>query len=165
MESTDDTTQRNVRIPQETSWWKRLRQNIPVILFLAAVFGGGFGAYRALLEATNQETVIKGSYVLKSDLVGTILKNEAVSEIDHLIEIGQSLGNDDAKTRIWLMQVLAFIQGLDLPRDWEWQGLKVSAIEGDIRYALEDPSIPIQAQKTLGVLKGFRAALQSRVTK
>jgi hypothetical protein len=43
----------------------------PVIVFCAAVvaaFAAGWGSYKAVLEATNQETVIKGSYVLKEEL-------------------------------------------------------------------------------------------------
>lgn len=68
------------------------------------------------------------------------------------------------------MQVLAFIHTLKLEKDYEWQEnqqapvIKVPAVEADLRYALLDPSIEIQAQKTLGVLKGFRAGLEARVS-
>lgn len=132
---------------------------------LLAGFTGGIAAYRGLLEITNQETLIKGCCIPKDQLAGTILKHEAVREIESLIDIGQGLDNDQAKTRVWLMQVLAFVHGIGLEKDSEWQGQKMSAIESDIRYVLTDPSIDVQRQKILGILKGFRSALQTRVAK
>jgi hypothetical protein len=166
MEGKDHATKENSTTFQKQSLEDRIKEHLPIFFLTILVmgFGAGIGAYRGLLEITNQETVIKGSYIPRSELAGTILKNEAVREIDYLIDIGQSLGNDEAKTRVWLMQVLAFIHGIQLEKDSEWQGQPMSAIEVDIRYALEDPLIEIQAQKTLGILKGFRAALQTRVS-
>lgn len=141
-----------------------LERNIVYVILMISIasFSAGVGAYKMLLEITNQETVIKGSYILKSELAGTILKNEAVREIDFLIDTGQSVVDDEGKTRVWLMQVLAFIHGLNLEKDYEWDGMPMSAIEADIRYAFLDESIEIQAQKTLGILKGFRAAIQTQ---
>lgn len=92
------------------------------------------------------------------------MKTEAVREIDHLIEIGRDVKDNDSETRIWLMRVLAFIHGLNLEKDAEWNGHPTSAIESDIRYALLDPSIEIQRQKTLGILQGFKAAFQTQVS-
>jgi hypothetical protein len=162
----DSTTRENIIAPPKASIKERLEEQLMwvVLVIIVISFGAGIGAYRGLLEITNQETVIKGSYLLKSELSGNVLKNEAVREIDHMIDSGQSLGNEEAKMRIWLMQVLAFIHGMELEKDSEWQGQKMSAIESDIRYALTDPSIEVQSQKTLGILKGFRAALQTRIS-
>lgn len=156
----------NTEIPKKQSI-KEIIERYALYWFLAALVTGfmsGIGAYQGLLEITNQETVIKDSCIPKSELAGTILKNEAVRELDHLIDTGQSLGDDEAGMRVWLMQVLAFIHGMDLEKDFDWQGQKMSTIEADIRYAFEDPDIQVQAQKTLGILKGFRAALQTRVS-
>ncbi len=162
----DPTTKENTAIPRKVSIKERVEENLlwVILATLVAGFLAGISAYRGLLEITNQETVIRGTYTLNSKLAGTILRGEAVREIEYLIDIGQSLGNDEAKTRVWLMQVLAFIHSLDLEKDFNWQGQTMSAIEADIRYVLLDPSIEVQAQKTLGILKGFRAALQTQVS-
>jgi hypothetical protein len=143
------------------------KRNAVLIISAALLsgFGAGIGSYRGLLEITNQETVIKNSCIPKDKLIGPILKDEAVSKIESMIETGQSVGNDEAKARVWLMEVLAFIHGLSLDKDYMWQGQRMSAIEADIRFALTDQSLEAQAEKTLGILKGFRAALQTRVSK
>lgn len=136
-----------------------------VIFFLATLAAGflaGWNAYTAVLTATNQVTVIKDTFTLNKDLAGRILRSEAVQEIDYLIEAGKSIGNDSQK-RVWLSQVLSFVHGIELEKDFEWHSLKVSATEADIRYAFEDPSLDVQVQKTLGVLKGLRGAMQTRV--
>lgn len=166
MEVKDHTIKENAVTPRKASFKEQVERHVLWIVLTALVtgFGAGIGTYRGLLEITNQETVIKDSYILKSELAGTILRNEAVREIDHLIDTGQSLGNDDAQARIWLMQVLAFIHGMQLEKDSEWQEQPMPAVEVDIRNALTDPLIEIQTQKTLGILKGFRAALQTRVS-
>ena len=127
--------------------------------------GAGYGSYRAFLEATNQQPVIRGSYILKSELANGLLRTEAVREIEHLIETGNELGSDTGKITVWLLQVLAFIHGIDLEQDSAWQGQRMSAVEADIRWALQDPSVTTQAQKTLGILKGFRQALLTRVAR
>src|SRR4029077_20413168 len=160
------TTDEKAGVPRKVSVKNRIEENPlwAVLVALVLGFGSGIGSYRELLEITNQETVIKGTVIPKKDLVGPILKNEAGHEIESLIESGQSLGNDEDKTRGWLMQVLAFIHGIKLEKDSSWQGQPMSAIEADIRFALTDPSIKFQAQKTLGILKGFRSALQTRVS-
>lgn len=138
-----------------------------VVFFLTALLTGfvaGYNAYSKIVETSGQVLVGKDTYVLRKDLVGTILKTEAVREIDHLIEIGQDVKDNDTETRIWLMRVLAFIHGLDLEKDSDWDGHPMSAIEADIRYALLDPSLEIQRQKTLGILQGFKAAFQTQVS-
>jgi hypothetical protein len=166
MEDTADSQKSNGAKPGRTLK-EKLDDFFPYLLLGAVLagFAGGIASYRGLLEITNQETLIKGCCIPKDQLAGTILKHEAVREIESLIDIGQTLDNDQAKTRVWLMQVLAFVHGIGLEKDSEWQGQKMPAIESDLRYVLTDPSIDVQRQKTLGILKGFRAALQTRVAK
>jgi hypothetical protein len=138
-----------------------------VVFFLSTIVMGfiaGFVAYSKIVEISGEVLVGKDSYILKKDLVGTILKSEAISEIDHLIEIGQKIYKNDDDTRIWLMRVMGFIHGLNLEKDTNWNGTKMSSIEADIRYALTDTSLENQRQKTLGVLLGFRSAFQTSVT-
>jgi hypothetical protein len=145
----------------------RLRDiyNHPVVVFLSALaigFTAGIATFKGALELTDRETVPKGSYVLKRDLTGTILRNEAVQRIDNLIDIGGKLSNDE-ETTVWLLQVLTFVQYINLEKNTsDEQGQKISAVEANIRYALKDPKIKVQAQKTLGVLKGLRSALAAQ---
>jgi hypothetical protein len=109
------------------------------------------------------DVVAHDTYVLKRDLVGQLSTGEAIREIDHLIEAGMNLGDDEPKTRVWLLQSLAFVHSLDLVKDWDWQGHQVSALEADIRFAQTKPVLAVQAQETLGVLKGMRAGVQVTV--
>jgi len=142
--------------------WRGIYWHPVFIVSTAAVaaFGVGFTTSNAILSLTNQETVTKGSYILKRDLTGTILRKEAIQTIDALIETGAKLGNNEEETTVWLLQVLTFIQYINLEKNSvDEQGQKISAAEANIRYALKHPSIRVQAQKTLGVLKGLRSAL------
>jgi hypothetical protein len=173
METKDHTTIEGTGTSRRPSLKKLVEDNL-VVFFLSTLlmgFGAGYGAYGKIVEATGQKLVVEGSCIPKRELVGTgsILRTEAVREIDYLIDTGQSLGNDEDQMRVWLMQVLAFIHTLKLEKDYQWQEnpqapvLEVPAVEADIRYAFLDPSIEIQAQKVLGVLKGFRAGLEAQV--
>jgi len=165
----DTEGQENIKdtsTPRKLNLKEIIERNL-VVFFLTTLLTGfvaGYNAYDKIVETSGQVLVGKDTYVLKKDLVGTILKTEAVREIDHLIEIGQDVKDNDSETRIWLMRVLAFIHGLNLEKDAEWNGHPTSAIESDIRYALLDPSIEIQRQKTLGILQGFKAAFQTQVS-
>ena len=164
MDAEGQETTKDTSTPQKLNLKEIIERNL-VVFFLTALFTGfvaGYNAYIKVVETSGQVLVGKDEYVLKKDLVGTILKTEAVREIDHLIEIGQDVKDNDSETRIWLMRVLAFIHGLNLEKDSEWNGHLTSAIESDIRYALLDPSLEIQRQKTLGILQGFKAAFQTQ---
>jgi len=141
--------------------WKDIYSH-PVVVFLGALvlgFTAGIGVFKGALEITDREIVPKNSYVFKRDLTGTILRNEAVQRIDNLIENGAKLSNEE-DTTVWLLQVLTFVQYINLEKNAsDEQGQKISAAEANIRYALKDPKIKVQGQKTLGVLKGLRSAL------
>jgi hypothetical protein len=144
--------------------WTRARMH-PVWALLSAIvigFMAGVGAYRGGLEMTNQETVVKGTWIPLSQARPTIIRSTAAQEIELLIKEYESVSSDSGKTRTWLAQVLSFVQGIDLDKDSEWEGKRVSSIEANIRYAWTDPSIEGQGQRTLGVLKGFQAALRAR---
>lgn len=57
----------------------------PVLWVLSAVVTGfiaGIAAYIGLLKITNQETIIKGTYEPKKNLVGRVLKNEVSSNAE-----------------------------------------------------------------------------------
>lgn len=156
-ENTKDSKKQNIE--------DSIKQNL-VYWFLAALVTGfvaGTTSYMGLLGITNQETVIKGSYIRKTELAGPILKNEAVILLDQMIKDGQSFKNKDEMV-VWLMEVLTFIQYMGLEKDFDWHGKKMSTIEANIRYAFETPDVQIQVQKTLGILKGFRAGISTRIS-
>jgi hypothetical protein len=134
-----------------------------VLVALTTGFVAGAGGFNWGLDAFNQDIVAKDTYVLKQDLAGSLLRREAVVAIDLLIQNGQDLDGDAPKSRTWLMQVLAFIHGLNLEKDFNWEGNHVSAVEADIRYALTDESLDIQVQKVLGIMRGLRSAFQARI--
>jgi hypothetical protein len=162
MEPTDRPT---TEAPPKPRIKERLEDNViwVMIVALASGFAAGAGGFKWGIDAFNQDIVTRGTYILRRDLVGNLLKSEAIIAIDFLIQNGQSLDGDAPQSRTWLMQVLAFIHGLNLEKDFNWQGNRVSAVEADIRYALTDPSLEIQVQKVLGILRGLRAAFQARV--
>ena len=107
--------------------------------------------------------MIKGSYVPLNRIAGTIVAREAVGEIKHLIELAQGVGDDPAKATTWLLRVRAFIHGVEFAKDAIYEGQQMSTYEKDIRWAQTDPSVQVQVQKTLGILQGLAAALQTRI--
>lgn len=166
MDTESQENKKETNTPQKPNLKEIIERNL-VVFFLTTLLTGfiaGYTTYNKIVDTSGQVLVGKDTYILKKDLAGTILKSEAVGEIDHLIEIGQDVKDNDSETRIWLMRVLAFIHGLKLEKDSEWDGHPMSAIESDIRYALLDPSLEIQRQKTLGILQGFKAALRTQVS-
>jgi len=134
-----------------------------ILVALTTGFVAGSGGFKWGLDAFNQDIVTRDTYILKKELAGSLLRREAIVAIDLLIQNGQDLEGDAAKSRTWLMQVLAFIHGLNLEKDFNWEGNHVSAVEADIRYALTDESLDVQVQKVLGIMRGLRAAFQARI--
>jgi hypothetical protein len=143
-------------------WSKSSIIGHPVVLLLTAVVGGftaGVATFERTLALAGREIVPEDSCVPKSELAGTMLRTEAIQRIVDLIEHGEKL-NDDRGRTTWLLQVLTFVQYLTLEKNTtDEKGVQMSAAESNIRYALKEPQIAIQAQKTLGVLKGLRSAL------
>ena len=151
--------------PSSKTLKERLEDSALWIILAALTTGfiSGAGGFKWGLNAFNQDIVTRDTYVLKRDLAGSLLRREAIIAIDLLIQNGQDLDGDAPKSRTWLMQVLAFIHGLNLEKDFNWEGNHVSAVEADIRFALTDQSLDIQVQKVLGILRGLRAAFQARI--
>jgi|SRR5271165_638458 len=139
-----------------------------LFIFSTALVGGflaGWGGYRGMLAATNQEPVVKGSYILKADITGTmVLKRDAIQEIDKLIDEGTNLPDNPGTMVSWLQQVIVFIHYLALPKDVIVAGEKISYIEKSILWAQSDPVVKVQVSKTLGALKGFRDAEVARIS-
>lgn len=170
--SSNITTQASNEGLNKPSFRQRVQDHAVSVVLGAIVVGflAGIGGYQSAVQMTNREIVVKGCCIPKNQLVGPIVRDVAVREIDNFIKTGEMIGKNPNKVKdtedtvIWLMSVLAFIQTIELPKDVDWQGQKMSAVEADIRYALLDPSVEVQRQKTLGILQGFRAALQTRVS-
>lgn len=162
MDTSDDQLKEN----NKRLTFREKIENKPIYYVLSTLIIGflaGLGAYRFIVETSGQVLLGKSDYILKKDLIGTILKTEAVSEIEHLIEVGCNLNNNQNDTITWLMRVLAFIHGLNLEKDSEWNQRPMAAVESDIRYALLDKSIERQRQKVLGILQGFKAAFRTQI--
>lgn len=142
-----------------------IKDNI-VVVFLGAVvvaFVAGVGTYPFILKTAELDVVRKGSYVLKADLRWRVLTPEATREIVRLIEVGETLKTDDSRIHAWLLESRTFVHELGLEKDSEWKGRKVSNAEQNMLWAIEDPSLELQVQKTLGVFRGLRAAFSSTV--
>lgn len=167
MESTESTKEEKATKKKISFNPKKIIQNNLAVFFLTTLVTGfmaGFFAYEKIVEITGEELVIPDSYILKKDIVGKLLRIEAISEIDHLIEIGSSNINNENATRIWVMRVLSFVHGLNLEKDSKMNGIAMSTIEADIRCANQDPSFEKQRQKILGILLGFKSAYQKEIT-
>ena len=142
-------------------------------MMLIIGFSSGIGAYIALLEITNQETVIKDSYVKKSELVGGVLRTEVIRELEHLIEIGESIDikKDPEKAGKFFARTRAFLVGLDLPKSAEYpDGDFMSEPVLDHKmimmqnhwYGHEDITMSEQVARILGLLQGLKSSYSAR---
>ena len=74
---------------------------------LCAGFLAGFAAYHTILEVSGREPVAKNSYVLKTDVVGNLLRTESLAEIEKLIEVSSGIDadKDKKKAETYLLRV------------------------------------------------------------
>ena len=146
----------------------------PVIVTLASLligFTAGIGAYQGILSIAKLDTVQKGSYIKSSDVVGNLLRNEALREIEHLIELGEGLDADDDSTEIesYMVRAHTFVHYLDLPKHDEIAGTEYSFAEQRIDHIIRDmpntgdPPAPLdqKVSRIVGVLHGLKASLSS----
>lgn len=150
-----------------------LIKNDPILWFLAAIFTGfvtGFSCYRAILAVGVFDVVKKGTYLLKSDVVGKLLKSESLQQMDHLIEIGEKMdGNKVADAETYMKRVLTFIHYLELP-ETDGSAGKSSFAEQQVDFTIRDiPNVgqsprpnPEKVFRIVGVLKGMRASFISK---
>ena len=164
----------NAKLQKEDSHMPELIKDDPVLWFLAAIttgFVAGFSSYRAILAVGAHEIVKKGSYLLKSDVVGKLLRAEALQQLDHLIELGENLdGTKIADAEAYMQRVQTFVHYLDLPVESDGIAGKTSFAEKQIDFTIRDiPNIgqvprptPEKVFRIVGVLKGLRASLVSK---
>jgi hypothetical protein len=143
-----------------------------VLGLLLAGFLAGVGAYKTMLEITNQETVVKGTVIKKSDLVGSILKSEIIKELDHMIENGQKIDatNDPSEAGVFLSRTRSFLIGLNLPKDKNYQDTPLSSPVFDHQmimmrnswYGHGDITLSEHVARVLGLLKGLKASYSAR---
>lgn len=150
-----------------------LIQNAPVLYFLVATVTGfiaGFGAYRAIIKVGVHDIVRKGSYILKSDIVGNLIRSEALQELDHLIELGGKIdGTKLAEAVNFMTRVHTFVHYLDLPKELNIGEDKFSFAEELIDHIIRDIPNTGQTPKSnqekifqiIGVVKGLRSSLSS----
>lgn len=135
-------------------------RDFAALMGLFFVFGLGWAAHVAVLREANLVSFRKDEILLKKDLTGCILRKQAAAKIELLIAEGEHLKDDAAKIT-WLKKVLSFIQTIGLPNDdVNEHGKSMSKVELNIWNAFRKESVRVQAQEVLGVLSGFRAALE-----
>ena len=149
-------------------------ENNLVLWTLGLLFFGfvsGIGAYKTMLGITNQVTVVKDTYIKKSELVGSILKTEVISELDHLIETGEAINAESRnEAGIFLARTRSFLIGLNLPKDAEYQTTMMSQPVLDHQmimmrnswYGHEDITLSEQVSRVLGLLRGLRSSYRAR---
>lgn len=153
---------------------KILEENVVIwtLTMLATGFIAGIAAYEAILRITNQETIIRGTYVKKSNLVGHILRTEIVRELDHLIEAGtQARTSEDViQAGVFLTRTRSFLIGLDLPKDANYQGVLMPRPVYDHQmimmknswYGHEGITLSEQVARTLGLIQGLKSSYRAR---
>lgn len=153
-------------VKQKSAWEKMSTiKDQPLFIVASAVFlafSAGLGAYQFVLGAAQLDVVREGTYIYRTELGHQVLRDEAIREITRLIEVGEALKTDDAKIHAWILESRTFVHYIGLEKDSNWKGQKVSNAEQSMLWALEDPSIEVQVQKTIGVFRGLRAAFSSK---
>jgi hypothetical protein len=142
------------------------------LAMVVAGFSAGFGAYKAMLDATNQTTVVRGTFVATSAVVGKILKVEVTRELGYLIETGKEIDakKDPAKAGVFLARTRAFLIGLDLPKDKDYQGTPLSSPVFDHQMIMmksswfghDDITLPEQVARVVGLLQGLKSSYSAR---
>ena len=146
----------------------------PVIVALASLFIGfsaGIGTYKSIQSIANLDVVQQGTYIKKSNVVGNLLRKEALGQIEHLIEIGGKIDFDEntAEGEDYILRVHTFVHYLNLPQEIEIGGEKYSFAEQRIDHIIRDipntggPPAPLdqKVSRIVGVLKGLKASLSA----
>ncbi|MBV6390289.1 MAG: hypothetical protein JNIBNLAF_01961 [Nitrosomonas europaea] len=140
----------------------------PVLWVLSAVVTGfiaGIAAYIGLLKITNQETIIKGTYEPKKNLVGRVLKNEVLIECGKLIELAGRIDGATMpdKVEAYMTQTLIFLEGLDLPKVQQYHQLKMSWPAYTIQLLLVNDKLSSSQKlgRAQGVLEGLRSSFSA----
>ena len=149
----------------------------PVVILVSLFVGGSasIGVYQGILRIAKLETVQQGTYVKKSNLVGNLLRNEALQTIEHLIEIGtneinRESGMDEQEAEMYMLRVHTFLHHLNLPKIYAMGSDKHSFAEQKIDHIIRDipntgkPPAPLvqKLSRIVGVLKGLKESLISR---
>ena len=143
-------------------------KNSPILFVLTTAvtsFIAGIGAYRVLLNITNQETVIKGTYELRKNLLGRVLKSEVIIECGKLLELGVRIDSATMpdKVEAYMTQTLIFLEGIDLPKVQHYHQLKMSWPAYTIQLLLVNHELsPSQKLgQSMGVLEGLRSSFSA----
>lgn len=152
----------------------------PVIVFLTAIVTGfiaGVSAYHFILSVAQLEVVQKDTYIMKSDVVGKVLRHEAIREIGRLIERGEELNSSESqninrtkKIDSYMLRVHTFTHYLNLPPVEELGGQKYSFVEKRIDHIIRDipntgqTPAPLEQKvsRIIGVLQGLRSSFSAR---
>lgn len=148
---------------------------IESLTYLLIGFFGGIGAYQFILKTAKLKVVRKGSYILRSDLVGNLLRTESLQTIGHLVEIGKSIIGQGAQineqdAEVYMLRVHTFVHHLDLPKVYEVAGDEFSFAEAKVDHIIRDipntggQTAPLiqKVSRIVGVLEGVRGSMASR---
>lgn len=156
----------------DVTWTSRVERNLP-LFFLGTLLSGflaGLTAYKFLLEATNQTTLVKGTYILKSNVVGRVLKNEALTEVRSMIDKARLIkpSEDPNEAEAFLTKAQIFVHGLDLEKirhpSGDFQSVASREIDlivmGD-RDGYNDLTLDQKLSRVVGVLSGLESSFVS----
>ncbi len=124
--------------------------------------------FQGILFLTGLKLVDPDKYIARSEILEkNILLKIAINETYVLETKGNNLNQDSAKITGWLQRVIIFAHYLNLEKEVTcsfdpYKGQKMSTLENELRWIQEDSILTRQLFRTLGVLEGFKSALNSR---
>lgn len=74
--------------------WKETVESSPIAFFfplIIAAFVAGFVSYEGILQTGGWDKVLRGTYVLKKDLMGSMDFKKTHDQLDLLIQVGRQL--------------------------------------------------------------------------
>ncbi len=149
---------------------KILKKIVKIVIIISTVILAIYTSillFKEGLNITNQEIITKDTYILKDSLLmNNILFKVAIDEIYVLTMEGKYMTKKTDKEE-WLQKVLIYVHYLNLEKDvtckYEpYTGQKTSTLVNILLWIRTDPSIDMQVSRTIGILNGFRAALNSQ---
>ena len=137
---------------------------------LVTGFVCGFSAFQAILAVGAHEVIRKGTYVLKSEVIGKLLRTETIREIETLIDLGNSLDISKlSDAEVYMNRVHTFVHYLEIPKEYEIAGHHYSFAEQEIDRIIRDipnkggVKAPLgeKIPRIVGVLRGLRSSFLS----
>ena len=142
--------------------WIRNNAVITVLGFLVVGFSTGLATYQGILHVAKLDCIPQGTWVDANEVVGRVIGNSAVIQLDVLIEKGETI-KDEREVESWLLEAVTFVHGLNLEHDDKYKETEMSTDEKNIYWAFDHPELETQRRKTLGVLRGLKASFLAKI--